>query len=62
MRLLYLIKKEFIESKRSLIVYAITIISIVGGLAILRTTFNQYTSGGSEELYGGLFSGFLFLG
>ena len=62
MRLLYVIKKDFMEMKRSLFIYGITIISIVGGLVILQTVFSQRGNINEVDQYSSFFAGFFFLG
>jgi len=62
MRLLYVIKKDFMEMKRSLFIYGITIVSIVGGLVILQTLFFQQGNINKVDQYSSFFAGFFFLG
>lgn len=62
MRLLLVMKKDFMEMKRSLIIYALTIVSIVGGIVLLQTLFTQSSNYGEANQYYGFFNGFLFLG
>lgn len=62
MRLLLVMKKDFMEMKRSLSIYAITIVSIVGGIILLQTLFNQNPGYSVANQYYSFFTGFLFLG
>ncbi len=62
MRLLHVMKKDFMETKHSLFIYAITIVSIVGGIVILQTAFSQRGDYSNMDQYRSFFAGFLFLG
>ncbi len=62
MRLVNVLKKDYMEMRRTIFIYFATIIAIVGGIVILRTVFTSYIDGTNNNLYGSFFSGFFFLG